>query len=320
MKRSLLFMVFMIIAQLSIQAQDWAPIGAKWHYTYIHFFSPEVNYNVVESIGDTTINGQPCRILRSDKVACDIPYDNVNGGAADFYMYDENGKVYFYNQDLNDFTILYDFSAQVGDIWTTQLPTSQFLIAPDPINVQVDSIATISANGQDLKKLYVRYYIGNNPPGPGDPQSYVILVERWGDLMSMFWNFVWPFTICDEEYNQGFRCYEDPEFGFIQYLDIPCDTTYVISSINELSKEIDFSVSPNPTSGELNITLANQNNRILGIQVFALKGQLLKDIQIDTSLSTNNSQLNLEALPEGIFIVKVRTNEGLGIRKVVLVD
>lgn len=316
MKRSLLFMVFMIIAQLSIHAQDWAPVGAKWHYTYIHFFSPDVSYNVVESIGDTTINGQPCRILRSDKGACDIPYDNVNGGPADFYMYDENGKVYFYNQDLNDFTILYDFNAQVGDTWSTQLPTSQFLIIPDPINVQVDSIATISVNGQDLKKLYVQYYYGNNPPGPGNPQSYAIIVERWGDLMSMFWNFVWPFTICDEEYNQGFRCYEDPDFGFIQYVDFPCDTTYVISSTAELSTELDLSISPNPTSGELKISLAGTNDQLQNIQVFGLKGQLFENIEFENDNLTNTCFINLEDFPEGIYLVKVRTRVGIGVRKV----
>ncbi|RMG85120.1 MAG: hypothetical protein D6714_06590 [Bacteroidetes bacterium] len=181
MKTPLLSLFVLFTFQTFINAQNWAPVGAKWTYTYTKFWSPEISYNIVESVGDTTINGKSCRILRSEKEACDMPWED--GNQVDFYMYDENDTVYYYNPDLNDFTILYDFNAQVGDEWITEMPQSQFNVADVPVFVRVDSVGIVAAAGMDLKIWHVTYYVN----GGGFQNQYKsAIVEKWGDLQSFF--------------------------------------------------------------------------------------------------------------------------------------
>lgn len=73
---------------------------------------------------------------------------------------------------------------------------------------------------------------------------------------------------------------------------------------DEFNQEI--SVFPNPSSGIFNLNISSQygNNHI---QVFSLTGQIIMDYYINQS--SNNLELNLQDLQNGIYIVKVTNSE-----------
>jgi hypothetical protein len=59
MKSTTLFLA-LVFSALSF-AQNWAPAGAKWHYSYIGF---SIGYVEIANVGDTVIAGQTCQKLQ----------------------------------------------------------------------------------------------------------------------------------------------------------------------------------------------------------------------------------------------------------------
>jgi hypothetical protein len=59
-----IFLSILLAISLSsiINAQDFAPVGAKWWYTQVDLFNPFFkSYSTIESIQDTIISNQSCR-------------------------------------------------------------------------------------------------------------------------------------------------------------------------------------------------------------------------------------------------------------------
>ncbi|MBX2929634.1 MAG: HYR domain-containing protein [Saprospiraceae bacterium] len=80
----------------------------------------------------------------------------------------------------------------------------------------------------------------------------------------------------------------------------------------------DFQAYPNPTSGELNVNLTQYLGRAVRVEVYSLTGQLLHFVEIE-EVQTVIEQLDLSALQNGMYLVKVKT-DGLpdATRRVVL--
>ncbi len=68
----------------------------------------------------------------------------------------------------------------------------------------------------------------------------------------------------------------------------------------------DYSVYPNPTSGELNIFLQEYAGRNALIEIFSLEGTLLKSIRIDEVHQTTET-IHLDAYPTGMYFVKLKS-------------
>src|SRR5699024_7467564 len=124
-------LIFLMIASFSATAQNWAPIGAKWHFTKHHNMSSEVSYTSIEVEKDTLVLGKKCSKLIGVFDEC-IWQSSI--------MYESNDSVYFYHSQNNDFSFLYDFGASPGDLWEINNITSFFGAGlPDTTKVLVDS-------------------------------------------------------------------------------------------------------------------------------------------------------------------------------------
>jgi len=75
----------------------------------------------------------------------------------------------------------------------------------------------------------------------------------------------------------------------------------------------DFSVYPNPAS-ELFTVKANEN--IKNIEIYNILGQTVKTLNFDTQI--NQTNVNVESLSNGQYLVKINTNLGTGMRKLVI--
>lgn len=106
----LVLLLFLISGLKVASAQTWPPNEAEWYYKVSSMggaFPPYVAYQHIEVEGDTVINGNNCKKItrQNEQNLCE------GMGRVTEYIYKENGKVYWYNIDVGEFTLLYDFTA-----------------------------------------------------------------------------------------------------------------------------------------------------------------------------------------------------------------
>jgi uncharacterized protein YjdB/regulation of enolase protein 1 (concanavalin A-like superfamily) len=78
-------------------------------------------------------------------------------------------------------------------------------------------------------------------------------------------------------------------------------------STNNEQRSTDFQVYPNPTSGELNVNLAQYAGRAVRLEVYSLTGQLLRFVEID-EVQTTVERLDLSGFAGGLYLVKVKSD------------
>ena len=107
---------FIFFIPLISFGQYWAPLGTKWYYEQTDFEPPIYDDLIIyESIGDTIINGDSTKILNKTFMSIKPTLgDTFISHEIIFEKFDSN-RVYFYYQPVNDFRLLYDFNAMVGD-------------------------------------------------------------------------------------------------------------------------------------------------------------------------------------------------------------
>ena len=154
---SCLFLFFNTFLQAQ---QEFTPIGAKWQFEQYGCFGNPAYYGFlnIEVTKDTFLLNKNARVLS-------VAYINdcsENMTNQEIILASEGDKVYHY---LNEsYYVLYDFSAQVGDtIW--HQPTAfqhidpihqQFDVTIDRFCSIVDSVSTITIDGQLLRQQHIR--------------------------------------------------------------------------------------------------------------------------------------------------------------------
>ncbi|MFT5912241.1 MAG: hypothetical protein ACI9XO_003774 [Paraglaciecola sp.] len=235
--------------------------------------------------------------MKAWKTACDLP----NSGYRNFghiYTFEQNDMVFFYNPDIDEFVVFYDFTAEAGDSWRTTMPESDLQFEFGSFEVFVDSTSVVELAGQDLKALHVRYTIDDI----GQTEYASTIVEYLGDLESMFAGYLDIATLCDGEYNRGFRCFENDAFGLVNFVDFPCDSTWLISSTNDVTKK-DFMVTvyPNPTKTSFIVETTGKN---ASLAVYNYFGQKVHQQMTQTSI-----EINVADWQEGIYFIEVTNTE-----------
>ena len=273
--------IFIILSflQFFLNAQtDFAPIGAKWHYTKPLINYPDFSYSVFTSIKDTIINNTDCRIIQR---YCPM---NINGNFepnyTNYFFYTDSNKVYY---AINDqFQILYDFNKNAGDYWIRDCSINKD-------TVFVDSVSSISIDGQILKVQYIR----NNC---NFEMFTGVVIEKIGWLGYLFPYFT------DEAPPEGgaLRCYQDDYIDY--FLQIPCDTFSTI--VNEFINEtFHFRVYPNPIGDILNIRINSRevNNKDVLITLYNVLGYVINQ----EKMFNNDMQINTSLLNKGIYFLEI---------------
>ena len=99
------------------EPHSFAPQGAEWYFNLSSFMGSPISYYHMEVLGDTIIQGHICSV---------ITQQFLGGNGQEQYVYEANGKVYWYNQTLGRFTTLYDFDAEVGESWTCEIDSCTY--------------------------------------------------------------------------------------------------------------------------------------------------------------------------------------------------
>lgn len=256
---------------------------SEWYYE-IENENGTITYQHLECVGDTLMTGgkRPKIIIRSN-----TQYDkDLITEVTHEYIYEENGKVYWWNKDLEEFTTLYDYATETGDEWEIKVGT-------ESIWVHVDDVENFEYEGKTYRKLSVSD-AGNVFSGD--------IVAGFGHMTSFF-----PERLMNRNANftvNGLRCYWVEDALLYHNGDEDCDAIYnEIHDVDENGPSTGsgaLTVYPNPAEGVLFVR-THAMRPYEEYRITNLMGQTL----LSGCINAENQQIDISALPVGMYFVSV---------------
>lgn len=288
--KKLLF-VFLTAISFQISAQEFAPIGSKWHYDEATFNPDLITFLTIESVSDTIISGISCRKLMK------ISRFSITPITSYIFMYSKNDSVFFYAE--NAFHLLYDFSAVAGDTITVGYYTTY---DGSPLTMVVDSTGTIDINGQIRTLQYVTC-------GDG------MVIEFGGTVIEGIGNINYLFPLLENAMEGPLRCYQDSIIGlFINHYHPENgwnfqDCDQIITGISQPEPIMRLNVFPNPTTHFLTITNLDMPARF---KVTDIMGRTVKSGEVIPSQA-----INVDDFVNGIYFLEVRNSKLVTVIKII---
>lgn len=298
-----IFKIIIVFCFLYINgfSQNFAPINAEWHYSAQNggLAPPESEYYHYVVTKDTIYEGISCRKIERT-------YYRYQGDSViqePIFVYENNDTVFYYNNSFNDFKPIYIFNISVNDTIELYVPDTTYSYGDTTFQLIVDSIEMVTIDSELLKKIYTHglnsYYFNNHG------SAYI---EKLGGL-----DWFFPRNLLISESDGPLRCYSDSSI-FVNFSAVECDYRLIskIDNINELA----FNIYPNPASSKLTLAITNNQLRINNIEILDITGQKVQSIKLKGQ--SNRYTINVENLPTGIYFVKVQTERGTVVKKLIV--
>lgn len=258
-------------------------IGAEWYYEILND-DGSITYQYLQHTSDTTIQDEPVQII----VKINTLYDKGEHIEKSYeYIYERDGKIYWWNKVLEEFTVLYDYNAQVGDEWEIKVGTQSLVM-------HVDAVELYEYEGRQYKILLVSDE-GNLFSG--------MIVCGIGHLTSFF-----PEKLINQGKGyrvEGVRCFwQDGELVF-KYGDRDCDEVYEEFhdyGMDEPAITEGFKIYPNPTDGIIVVEtqcIASLQNGQTEYRITNLMGQTLMTGRITEEVQ----KIDVSVLQAGIYFI-----------------
>ena len=255
--------------------------GSEWYYEIVDV-NGNITYQHLEYTADTTVHNKDVQII----IRTNTLYDKgEHQEVTREYLYEEDEVVYWWNKELQEFTMLYDLGAEEGDEWEIKVGTESLVM-------HVDAVNHYYYDGQLFRMLQVSdeddLFSGTIVCGVGHLSSF--FPER---LMTR-----------DKGYRvQGLRCYWNYGNLLFTLNRDNCDAIYTeLHNGLDDPEEMLFALYPNPTHGVLFVetvctpSLPSQTYRITNMM-----GQTLMTGQI----SAETQQIDVSNLPQGMYFISV---------------
>lgn len=283
----ILLLTLLFLSAANSQAQDFAPAGAEWYYNERFAFSGDIDYIKFISEKDTLIHGRTCqKIIKRHKLLCFNRPDSE-------FLYTGNDTVYFFDDTFNEFQNLYVFNSAPGDSWIIRIKDENQ--ETDTVTVRVDSVSTKQINGQNMRALHVTY----DKNDENYPESYSsTIIEKIGDVKYMFNWYPWSQIVCDANWTDGLRCYQDAEIGLYSTGIVDsCDYIYTWTAVKEEIPER-IRVFPNPAGDYILIEADGRTNLVA--ELHRLDGKVLISREFN-----ENMKLDIAGYVKGAYILTV---------------
>lgn len=258
------------------------PVGTEWYYE-IQNANGSITYQHLEYMADTTINDEPVQIIVRINTLYDKDFSTEQSLE---YIYANDNKVYWWNETLGEFTMLYDFAAEVGDEWEIKVGSSSLLM-------HVDAEGTAEYGGQTYRTLTV-----------SDPENLFsgTIICGIGHEISFFPELLMAKT--DAYRVEGIRCVWQYGQLIFHSTETECDEVYLNYhyDVEEQTAE-GFKVYPNPTEGLLHVE-ACHGASLQGQTDYRITNTLGQTL-MSGSLSAENHQIDLSNLPKGLYFITI---------------
>ena len=267
-----------------IEMTEGPALNTEWYYE-IQKENGSITYQHLECVADTVINHKEVTVV----IRTNTLYDKSESTEVTReYVYEANDVVYWWNKDLQEFTVLYDFGAEEGDEWEVG-------VGEESITLHVDAVSQFEYYGIPYRSLTVsdeaNLFSGTIVCGVGHTTSFFPerLIQK------------------DNSYQvEGIRCcWKNDELVF-KMGDSDCDAIYnELHGIEEDGPSTGseaLTIYPNPTNGVLFVqtvhapSLPGETYRITN-----LMGQTLMTGQI----TSETEQINVSDLPDGMYFITV---------------
>ena len=261
----------------------------EWYYE-IQNEDGSITYQYMYQAGDTIVQDEPTHIL----VKINTLYDKgLRDEVTHEYVYERDGKLYWWNKTLEEFTVLYDYEAEVGDSWEIKVGTRA-------LDMHVDAVEEIEYEGRTYRMLRV-----------SDPDDLFSgnIVCGIGHLTSFF-----PERLMNNRDGvrvEGMRCYWNEGELVFKYGDEDCDA--VISDLHgveengPLAGSGTFTVYPNPTNGIIaiqhsSLTTSNASHFSIHHSEFRITN-LMGQILLTGQITDETQQIDVSSLPKGMYFI-----------------
>ena len=255
---------------------------SDWYYEILNN-DGSITYQHLQCTNDTVVQGKRPKII----VRSNTHYDrNDITEVTHEYIYEENGKVYWWNKDLEEFTTLYDLAANVDDEW-------EIKVGNVSITMHVDAVENYEYEGKIYRKLNVN---DSEDLFSGD------IVCGIGHLASFF-----PEKLMNRSKSfrvEGLRCYWLDGDLMLKIGERDCDEVYeqLHHSLNE-TNDNDLAVYPNPTTGTLFVE--KQNFASLPQSATYRLTNLIGQTLLQGTITAETQQIDIANLPTGMYFISV---------------
>ncbi len=260
--------------------EDCDFIGSEWYYEILND-DGSITYQHLEYVADTTVNHKDVKIIIRNNTLYDKSRQNV---ITKEYIYEEDNKVYWWNPEIEDFTVLYDFGAEQGDEW-------EIRVGAETLTMHVDAVEHYEYEGTLFKMLRV---------SDANDLFSGIVIGGIGHLTSFF-----PEKLMNpgKSYRvEGIRCFWQQGELVFKYGEKDCDEVYeqYHSSLPEITIPY-FTLSPNPTDGIVIVEMSSETSQPGEFRVTNLTGQTL----LTGSLTGEKQIIDLSGLPKGVYFLTI---------------
>lgn len=297
--RLLVFGAMVIVFSSEARAQQepiW-DIGTKWVYEFS--VDGTLRSALTNEITDTiTIDGLKLYVVESEPEFTGIQYFHY-----------KDGDVYNYNPTTGILQLLYDFESTVG-YKTDYIPICDPFFEEAGYNfksyqIEIDSVDTFEMPDGTMRNLQHATPIDTFFDGTDTSyirESHRRILENVGFLNGYIHHtHDWEIGvyICDEFANYVFdlRCFANDSVSY-NFVDYPCDSTYVITSTREPRVHTDFFLYPNPTQGIVHISDLSTDAYY---EIYSLNGNL-----IETGVTDSG---NLQLQEAGVNIIRIKIED-----------
>lgn len=284
-------------------SQLWAPVGAEWYYDLTFAFHRDIDYAKVYCDSTILLNGENCQRINIDLCVCN------NHFCKKLYTYKRQDTIFFYNEDVDSFEVLYNFNSQPGDFWQIRMKDLDNII--DTVTIVVDSIGIRNVNNKIFKSLYVSYNY-EFKFGGGTTFSYIDkseIVESLGDINLVINILRKRSFVCDDSNLHSLRCYKDSLVGLYSTgIRKTCDYTYKWTGVEQNSSDSSAFVYPNPVSNILKFQ--SEYLSTYNYEVFDIKGSIIK--------KGFSNEIDFTNFDQGIYILKlIGADKQVTIKKII---
>jgi hypothetical protein len=262
--------------------------NATWvntHYSiYVDWENPIAEYTLT-NVDNFCLNGEDTII--GSKLYTQVKYCE---GAYKGALRDENGIVYFCPKDSINEYILYDFTANTGDVLeNVYMDDGGYPFLSDMTVMYVDSVMI---GGAYRKRLEVEG--GEWIEGIGCTQG--LFSEPWPNV---------------SYYSLHLNCFSHNDTVFYPWFSQGASCALNVS--DKAIESTQISIFPNPASEKVSINLPSFSGEVV-IEIYSIDGKLkavFKEVNKELLINT-------EAWVKGLYILKVSTPHGVFNRKLVV--
>jgi hypothetical protein len=241
-------------------------------------------------------------------------------------MYGDGDKIYYYFED--EFHVLYDFSATVGDTIEIkvgpfanfyQLGSGNSILETQSLRVWVESVGATTIHQENLRTIQYSDVLGD----PNQIWGFDEIISNGGAIIERIGNtksglFGESLTQILGGFSGTFRCYEDSSFFYQNpNFNLPCDFLPV-NPIEELGLS-GFQAFPNPADDFIMIKNRRSSSELLSVQVINLEGKKVLD-QFQTMDPDEIITIDVSGFKAGIYILRVGQKENVFVQKFIISD